>query len=149
MKTIKVDMQHVDIVAELFNQYRVFYNQKDNLESCRHFLRERIENRESVIFLSFEEGEEGITPLGFTQLYPIFSSVSLKKHWLLNDLFVTEKARRKGVGENLLHHARQLAEETNAKGMTLETSDDNYNAQKLYEKFGFEKHSEFHYTYTV
>nr|WP_052302366.1 GNAT family N-acetyltransferase [Bacillus sp. SG-1] len=142
-------MEHVDIVAELFNQYRVFYNQKDDFESCRKFLRERIENRESVIFLSFEEGEVELIPLGFTQLYPIFSSVSLKKHWLLNDLFVTEKARRKGVGENLLHHARQLAEETNAKGMTLETSDDNYNAQKLYEKFGFEKHSEFHYTYTV
>ncbi|WP_409253093.1 GNAT family N-acetyltransferase [Bacillus sp. SCS-153A] len=149
MKTIKANMDQLELAAELFNQYRIFYHQKDDFESCKEYLRERITKSESVIFLSVEEGEEGLIPLGFTQLYPIFSSVSLKRHWLLNDLFVTEKARRKGVGEELLHTARKYAEETNAKGLTLETGEDNHNAQRLYERFGFQKHSEFHYTYTV
>ena len=149
MKTMRADINHLNLVAEVFNQYRIFYNQEDDIESCRHYLKERMENGQSVIFLSVEEGNEGLIPLGFTQLYPIFSSVSLKRHWLLNDLFVTEKARRRGVGKELLEHAKQLAEETHAKGLTLETDHDNYNAQKLYETFGFKKHTEFHYTYSL
>ncbi|MGM0846109.1 MAG: N-acetyltransferase family protein [Bacillota bacterium] len=148
MKVVRAEIQHLDLVAEVFNQYRVFYGQPQDLESCREFLRERMNQNESIIFLAVE-GEEKMEPLGFTQLYPIFSSVSLRSHWLLNDLFVTEKARRRGIGEELLQHAKQLAESTGAKGVTLETAHDNYNAQKLYEKFGFVKHTEFHYTYSL
>ncbi|WP_421383857.1 GNAT family N-acetyltransferase [Bacillus salacetis] len=149
MKIVRAEINQLDLVTDVFNQYRVFYDQKSDLESCREYLKERMENDESVIFLAVDEGEEGLEPLGFTQLYPIFSSVSLKRHWLLNDLFVAEKARRRGVGEGLLNQAKNLAEETNAKGLTLETSHDNFNAQKLYEKFGFKKHTEFHYTYSL
>ncbi|MGF2614988.1 GNAT family N-acetyltransferase [Rossellomorea vietnamensis] len=149
MKVIKAEIEHLDLVTEVFNQYRVFYNQQNNIESCREFLRDRMERDESVIFLAVEEQGERMEPLGFTQIYPIFSSVSLKTHWLLNDLFVAEKARRRGIGEELLHHAKLLAQSTGAKGVTLETAHDNYNAQKLYEKFGFVKHSEFHYTYSL
>ncbi|RIW33239.1 GNAT family N-acetyltransferase [Bacillus salacetis] len=147
MKVVKAGIEYLDLVSDVFNQYRIFYNQENNIESCRAFLKERMENEESVIFLALEEGEGSLKPLGFTQLYPIFSSVSLKRHWLLNDLFVTEEARRRGAGECLLNSAKQLAEETGAKGLTLETSHDNFKAQKLYEKFGFKKHTEFHYTY--
>jgi ribosomal protein S18 acetylase RimI-like enzyme len=149
MRVLKADIKHLDLVAEVFNQYRVFYKQESDIESCRDFLRKRMERDESVIFLAVEEKDEKVEPLGFTQLYPIFSSVSLKTHWLLNDLFVAEKARRRGIGEELLNHAKQLAESTGAKGVTLETAHDNYNAQKLYEKFGFMKHTEFHYTYSL
>jgi ribosomal protein S18 acetylase RimI-like enzyme len=149
MRVVRARIEHLDLVSDVFNQYRVFYDQEIDVGSCREFLKERMENDESVIFLALEEGEEELKPLGFTQLYPIFSSVSLKRHWLLNDLFVTKNARRRGVGETLLTNAKQLAEETGAKGLTLETSHDNYNAQKLYEKFGFKKHTEFHYTYPL
>ncbi|MGD7023176.1 N-acetyltransferase family protein [Rossellomorea vietnamensis] len=149
MRVLKADIGHLDLVSEVFNQYRVFYEQQSDIESCRDFLRKRMEKDESVIFLAVEEQGEVVEPLGFTQIYPIFSSVSLKTHWLLNDLFVAEKARRRGIGEELLNHAKQLAESTGAKGVTLETAHDNYNAQKLYEKFGFVKHTEFHYTYSL
>ncbi|TYR75753.1 GNAT family N-acetyltransferase [Rossellomorea vietnamensis] len=149
MRVLKADIGHLDLVSEVFNQYRVFYEQQSDIESCRDFLRKRMEREESVIFLAVEEQGEVVEPLGFTQIYPIFSSVSLKTHWLLNDLFVAEKARRRGIGEELLNHAKQLAESTGAKGVTLETAHDNYNAQKLYEKFGFVKHTEFHYTYSL
>jgi ribosomal protein S18 acetylase RimI-like enzyme len=149
MKIVRAEINHLDLVADVFNQYRVFYDQENDIQGCRKFLKKRMDNDESVIFLAVEEGEKGLEPLGFTQLYPIFSSVSLKRHWLLNDLFVTESARRRGIGEALLDQAKHLAEETGAKGLTLETSHDNYNAQKLYEKFGFKKHTEFHYTYSL
>jgi ribosomal protein S18 acetylase RimI-like enzyme len=149
MKIIKADIDQLELVTEVFNQYRVFYNQESNVEGCRRFLKDRMEKDESIIFLAVEERDNALVPLGFTQLYPIFSSVSLKRHWLLNDLFVTEEARRRGIGEELLSRAKQLAEETGAKGLTLETEHHNRNAQKLYEKFGFKKHTEFHYTYSL
>ncbi|MGD6966031.1 N-acetyltransferase family protein [Rossellomorea vietnamensis] len=149
MRNMRAGIEHLGILSEVFNQYRIFYGQDNDLVRCREFLRERLENDESVIFLAVEEGDDALEVLGFTQLYPIFSSVSLKRHWLLNDLFVTEKARRRGIGAGLLNSARQLAEKTGAKGLTLETGHDNENAQKLYEKFGFKKHTEFHYTYKL
>jgi ribosomal protein S18 acetylase RimI-like enzyme len=149
MKIIRAEIKDLNLVADVFNQYRVFYDQENDIEGCRTYIKERMENDESVIFLAVDEGKKGVEPLGFTQLYPIFSSVSLKRHWLLNDLFVTEAARRRGIGEALLNQAKHLAEETGAKGLTLETSHDNFNAQNLYEKFGFKKHTEFHYTFSL
>ena len=105
------------------------------------FLRERIEQNESIIFVAMD-GEKA---LGFTQLYPSFSSVSAQRLWILNDLFVVPEARGKGVGEAILNHAKQFAKATNSKGLSLETAENNP-AQKLYEKLNWQKEEGFlHY----
>ncbi len=136
MKIIKVNMDRVDEVAVLFDGYRVFYKQDSDLEKARSFLGARVENEESVIFAV--EADAGKL-VGFTQLYPLFSSVQARRIWLLNDLFVAPEARRQGVGEMLMDAARDFAAETGAKGLALETGVDNHGAQALYEKLGYEK----------
>jgi GNAT superfamily N-acetyltransferase len=84
--------------------------------------------------------------LGFTQLYPSFSSVSVKRLWILNDLFVSQAARRGGVGRRLLERAREWAVETGAKGLTLTTALNNTAARALYESCGWRLDDEFaHY----
>ena len=99
-----------------------------------HFLRERILARESVIFAAFD-GEHIV---GFTQLYPSFSSVSAQRSWILNDLFVLENYRKQGIAEQMMARAKAFAAQTNAKGLALETAVDNP-AQHLYERLGWER----------
>lgn len=133
-------------MAPLFDAYRQFYEQAADLARARQFIQERLANEQSVVFLALMDGDDGPTGMGFVQLYPTFSSISLKPMWILNDLFVTPDARKQGVGRALMDRAKQLALETNALGLTLETAIDNTPAQRLYEQLGYEREEEF-YTY--
>jgi len=135
----------LDSLAELFDLYRVFYEQESNLEGARQFLKERLEQEESIIFFAVEED----IPLGFVQLYPTFSSVSMKRSWVLNDLYVKQIARKRGIGEKLMEAAIEFAKQTGAKGLLLETGKENVNAQRLYEKIGFTKEANYFYSYTI
>lgn len=135
MNILKVTLNELDQVSQLFNQYRMFYGQASNFEGAKEFIKERIENNESVIFLAVENN----SPAGFVQLYPIFTSVGMNRKWLLNDLFVAEDYRRHGVGKALMNKAKDLAVETRAAGILLETTKDNVKAQALYESLGYEK----------
>ena len=142
MHIISVTPNEVGLVAPLFDQYRVFYRQPSDPALAQAFIAERVANRESVIFLALQDGE----PVGFTQLYPSFSSVSARRTWILNDLYVVPSCRGQGVGSALLERARAHAQATGAKGLGLQTAVDNLNAQRLYEALGYRR-SEGFYSY--
>ena len=136
----------LDDVAPLFDGYRQFYGQRSDPAAARAFLAERLRRDESVIFVAIADD----VTLGFTQLYPSFSSVSLRRLWILNDLFVSPAARRGGVGRRLLERARDWAVETDAKGLTLTTAVTNSAARSLYESCGWRRDDEFaHYQLLV
>ena len=135
----------IKVAAALFNQYRIFYNQTSDMDGAINFLQQRITKNESTIFIAFVDDE----PAGFTQLYPIFSSVSLKRAWLLNDLYVAETARRQGVANALLNKAKDFGTENNAGWLLLETAFDNYKAQSVYEKNGWIKQTDLFYQFTL
>ncbi len=139
----KVGKDDVSLVAILFDAYRVFYKQSSDLQAAFDFLEQRVDKNESTIFMAILQGEA----VGFIQLYPVFSSVSLKPAWLLNDLYVAENARRQGVAEALLQQAKQFALETKAAYVMLQTGEDNYKAQSVYEKNGWIKLNDFFYEY--
>jgi len=139
----KVTRDDVALVAILFDAYRVFYKQTSDLQAAFNFLEQRTSKNESVIFVATIKEEA----VGFIQLYPIFSSVSLLPAWLLNDLFVAENSRKQGVAESLLQQAKQFGLETNAAYMLLQTAADNYKAQSVYEKNGWIKTSDFFFEY--
>ncbi|MFD0768458.1 GNAT family N-acetyltransferase [Bacillus sp. CGMCC 1.60114] len=126
-------------VSHLFNLYRIFYKQPSDYKDAESFISDRLKNEESVIFVAVHEGEY----LGFTQLYPSFSSVSMKRTWILNDLYVQEEARKQGIAQALLDKAKLHAIQSNAKSLELQTAPDNTNAQKLYEKNGYQKDTSF------
>ena len=139
-------MEHLEIAAPLFDEYRQFYGQPSDPEGALTFLSERMAREESVLFLAVD-GSRG---LGFTQLYPSFSSVSMRRLWILNDLFVEPGERGRGVGAALLEQAARLAVESQAKRLVLATATDNVPAQRLYEKMGWEKDTAFyHYSLSV
>jgi GNAT superfamily N-acetyltransferase len=128
-------------IAILFDGYRQFYQQVSDIKLAQDFLRERIVNNESIIFICYEANKA----VGFTQLYPTFSSVSAQRSWILNDLYVIPEKRGEGYGEAILLHAQSFAKTGKYKGLALETAADNP-AQQLYERLGWEKDDAFlHY----
>jgi GNAT superfamily N-acetyltransferase len=143
VEVIEATLEHLDLVARLFDAYRQFYRQAPDLAGAQAFIGERMELNESIIFLAVQGG----TAVGFTQLYPLFSSESMQRLWILNDLFVAPSARRFGVAKALMERARQLALETGAKGLILETAVTNTPGQKLYESLGWRRDEEFYRYY--
>jgi ribosomal protein S18 acetylase RimI-like enzyme len=131
----------------LFNAYRMFYGRSSDLALAEKFLHDRLAAGESVIF--FCQQQPAQTPVGFTQLYPSFSSVSAGRIWILNDLFVAPEARRFGVGRVLIQAAHDYARETNALRVVLSTAHTNIAAQALYESMGYIRDIEFRtYSYS-
>lgn len=146
MKIVRASSHQIDELTPLFNAYRVFYKQASSLEAAKAFLSLRFKNEESVIFIALDDDGNG---LGFTQLYPSFSSVSMQRTFILNDLYVSENARNRGIGEALLEAAKTFAITEGSKGLTLETEVDNP-AQHLYERLGWKKDiHKFHYTWEI
>ena len=132
--------QDVPALAPLFDAYRQFYRQPADREASRRFLADRLVRNESVVFVAEYEG----AAVGFIQLYPLFSSVSLGRVYLLNDLYVPPTARRQGVGARLLEVAREWGEREGAHYLELSTAVDNP-AQLLYEGCGWRPDREFLY----
>lgn len=135
----------IPTVAYLFDKYRQWYKQEADLQGATEFLQSRTEKGESVILVAMEEGEQ----IGFTQLYPIFSSVSMSRAWLLNDLFVIETQRGKGVATKLLEAAKNVGINTESKWLMLQTNDWNSEAQALYEKNGWVRESDLFYRFDL
>jgi len=69
----------------------------------------------------------------------------MKRAWILNDLYVDSNARKQGIGEMLLQKAKEYAIETGAKSISLSTAPDNDSAQRLYEKNGYKRDSQFYH----
>ncbi|WP_042536185.1 GNAT family N-acetyltransferase [Oceanobacillus oncorhynchi] len=134
-------MEDLDGVPNLFNLYRVFYEQTSDIEGAKAYIKQRLEHKGSVIFMVRDHQMY----VGFTQLYPTFSSISMKKAWILNDLYVDAEARNQGIGEKLLNKAKDLAMETDAKSIVLETVPDNTASQGLHEKNGYIRDSQFYH----
>lgn len=137
--------EDLESLVPLFDAYRVFYRASSDPEGARRFLGARLGAGDSRIFLA-SHGHEAV---GFTQLYPSFSSVSMRRVWILNDLFVATTARRSGAGKALMAAAEAFARADGAKGLALATQSGNLAAQALYARMGYRKDEEFfHYALT-
>lgn len=133
----------LEAVAALFDAYRVFYKETADLALARDFIDARMRRNESVIFVA--QDDQGKL-LGFTQLYPTFSSTAARRIWTLNDLYVADAARGCGAGRALLDAARDFAIADGAARLELATQYHNVTAQRLYVAAGYHRdHEFFHY----
>jgi ribosomal protein S18 acetylase RimI-like enzyme len=151
MEIKRISHSESHLVTELFNSYRIFYKQASDLPLAERFIQARLEANESVIFVALVQDKNTTLPVGFTQLYPCYSSRRAVKNWILNDLFVDPTFRKQGIGEQLIKTAMTFAKSTGASTLELSTAADNDTAQRLYETIGFVKQkpdSEF-YSYKI
>ena len=130
----------LDLLTPLFDAYRLFYREASDPERARQFLLERFRHNQSIVFLALD----GSAAVGFTQLYPSFSSTAMARIFVLNDLFVDPKWRGRGVGSALLETAAEYGRRLGAIRLSLRTEASNLRAQALYEELGWKRNSIFH-----
>lgn len=143
MEIQRIDTNTIYLIENLFDQYRIFYQQASNMELARQFLYQRLLNNESIIFAAIDHENGQPIATGFTQLYPLYSSVRATKNWILNDLFVDKNYRKQGVGRKLIEVAIRFAKDQGATFIQLETTPENSTAQRLYEAMGFQQYNPF------
>lgn len=145
LRVIRAGKEQLPAVSALFDLYRQFYQEPADAKLARRFIGDNIRKERSVIFLALDASGRA---LGFTQLYPGWCSVAAAPIWTLYDLYVDASARQRGVAKALMSQAQSMARKSRACRMDLETGTDNYQAQALYEKLGWERDSEF-YKYSL
>lgn len=141
----------LDAAAALFDQYRQFQGEASDPAGARNFLKARFDHGDSVVFLA-ETGGPGGQPgaagdprqaLGFAQLYPLYSSVAMARVFILNDLFVAEAGRRRGVASALLAAIEAHGREFGAVRLSLNVTRDNTPGQALYAARGWQRDEQF------
>lgn len=145
MNIVRAEERHIPEIGRLFDLYRQFYECDADLELATNYIRDRLANDESVIFVA----EEGESLQGFTQLYESFCSVEVMKILILYDLYVDADVRNGGVGAKLMNAATEFARENGAGRLDLLTGKDNYPGQHLYEKLGYVKVNEEFFAYSL
>ena len=134
MTVIRISTDQVGLAAPLFAAYREFYGEPYDLDAATAFLTERLERDESIVLIALD----GDNSVGFTQIYPSFSSTRLAPIWILNDLFVSPDARGTGAVDDLLDTAARLATEAGAVEVELATAHTNLRAQAVYDRHGYQ-----------
>jgi ribosomal protein S18 acetylase RimI-like enzyme len=135
------NMTDTESVANMFDQYRQFYEQAANIKLAEEFITARIINQQSIILVAENAGEL----VGFCQMYPTFCSVEAAPIVVLYDLFVVDIARKTGAGRALMLAAQSYAKENGFTRLDLSTAKTNVNAQALYESLGWQRDSQFYY----
>ena len=144
-KIIEANKDNIKQVGELFDLYRQFYKYDSNIIQSTNYIKERIINNESKIFLAINKENQAI---GFVQLYETFGSLDLGKIIVLYDLYVKKEFRKKNIGRKLMITSHKYAKEIKAKRIQLSTATDNFIGQSLYESLGYIKDKDF-YTYDL
>lgn len=141
MKIRQANYKDITKLTELFDLYRQFYGQQSNTSAASRYLLDRMEHGQSIIFLA--ENTNSVYFVGFTQLYPVFSSISMQRSFILNDLYVRSENRKQGIAKLLINEAKSFTKTFGGKGLELSTSMRNHEARSLYEKEGFVQETEF------
>lgn len=132
----------------IFDLYRQFYGNPSDLNLAENFLKDRLKSRDSLFLLA--EESEGNIAAGFIQVYPVWSSISVSRSWLLNDLYVAKDFRRHGIAKQLLDVVQSQAKLAGIKMIRISTEHTNESAKRLYEEFGFEADKRFkHYNLAI
>ncbi|MGJ8671790.1 N-acetyltransferase family protein [Rubritalea sp.] len=143
----QIRIENLSQLVPLFDQYMVFYEKESNPQKYEAYLRDRIEKNEASVFIAYDEDD---LPIGFALNYYSFSSTALGKVIVLNDLYVSEAKRKKGIGQRLIERTFELARELGAVRVDLGTAKTNITAQGLYDKIGFVKDTEYYaYSYSL
>mgnify|MGYP001184007202 CR=1 FL=1 len=142
-KIIRAANNHIEKIGQLFDLYRQFYSYDSNLKESTTYIKQRILNNESIIFIALNKNDEA---LGFVQLYETFGSLDLGKIIVLYDLYVKKEFRKNNIGKKLMLKSHDYAKNVQAKRIQLSTATDNIIGQSLYESLGYVKDVNF-YTY--
>jgi ribosomal protein S18 acetylase RimI-like enzyme len=144
LKIQRADAGHIDVLAPLFDAYRVFYEQPPDIDAARRFVSQQLTMGTSVFYVA----HAGERAAGFVRLYPAWSSIAVRPAWILEDLYVDPDLRGSGIARGLMRASQEHARASGAGEMSLETAAGNLPAQSLYESMGYVRERAF-YKYKI
>lgn len=117
--------------------YQEFY-EVDDIRTSRNrsFFRRFISPSDRGLLIGAWQGDALV---GYVCLYWHFSSTRAVETVLMNDLYVDEQARGRGVGRALIEASAAVARERGAPHLEWSTRPDNLTAQRLYDGTGAER----------
>jgi ribosomal protein S18 acetylase RimI-like enzyme len=129
-------VHEAETVSRLLTQFRDWYGR--DWPSDNAFLAgvERLLERTDTEFL-LGAPDEDTPPMGVCQLRYRWGLWYAAEDCWLEDLFVADEARGRGLGEALVTAAVERAQARRCRRMELDVSDQNENAWRLYERLGF------------
>ena len=125
-----VSADELDEALPLIAGYQKFYGAEADIERNRRFFSRFLDPSEDGLLLgAWVDG----TMAGFATLYWFFSSTKATESVLMNDLFVRDDIRGKGIGRALIQSALGEARRRGAAHLEWFTAPDNATAQRLYD----------------
>lgn len=151
---VAAEVEIAPIAAEEFEEllpliaaYQRFYEAAEiGEERNRAFFRRFLAPSEDGLLLGARSDGRLI---GYACLYWHFSSLEACESVLMNDLYVEETVRGKGVGRALIEASAEVARERGAPFVEWSTAPDNHTAQRLYDSLGAERTEWFSYELRV
>ena len=134
----RAELADVGAVGPLFERYCVFYERHPSPDDAMAFIRDRMRLRDSVILVAeLPEVRGGQRAVGVVQLYPKWSSTTMRRDWIVKDVFGEAGAGRAGVARALMEEAVAFCRRSGAANVKLKTQAENAPARALYEKLGW------------
>jgi len=125
----------MDQFVTVVDEYRNFCGFNVSPEATKAFFETLHKEKKATTFIAVSKEDD---VMGFVNLYPSYSTLSLRKIWILNDLGVSSKYRRLGVAQALIKKSIEFAKASDAIRIELKTEKTNCNAQTLYSQMGFQ-----------
>ncbi len=142
-----VTAEEFEELLPLIAAYQRFYEVEEiDEERNRAFFRRFLAPSEDGLLLGARQDGQ---LLGYACLYWHFSSLEAVEAVLMNDLYVTEQARGRGVGRALIEATAEVARERGAPIVEWSTAPDNHTAQRLYDSTGAGRSEWFSYELRV
>ena len=126
-----ISAQQFETLLPMIADYQRFYKVEeiDEERNRDFFARFIAPSDDGTLIAAWDEGHL----LGYACLYWHLSSLSAAETVLMNDLYVDESARGKGVGRALIESAAEIARGRGAHSLEWSTAPDNHTAQRLYD----------------
>ena len=130
-----VGEQDLDEVLELMRAYCDFYEVSPTDDDLLAIVRALIADpvREGLQLLARTPAGDAV---GFATLYWSWSTTDACRIGVMNDLFVTEAARGRGLADQLIEACRDECTRRGARRLTWQTAPDNLRAQAVYDRVG-------------
>ena len=122
--------EELDQLLPLIAGYQTFYGSEPDTDRNRTFFSRFVHPSEVGLLLgAWVDG----SLVGFATLYWFYSSTKAADSVLMNDLFVQQGIRGKGIGRALIQRALDEARRRGAAHLEWFTAPDNATAQRLYD----------------
>ena len=128
----------IDVIVKMMQEFYAIDNYPIDAETSKNLFHEFIADKNlGTAWLILSDSEI----VGYVILTFIFSFEYQGKIAFLDELYLSEKARGKGIGNQAVAFIIEQSKKLSLKLIYLEIENHNQNAQKLYIASGFELHN--------